>query len=184
MSPCSTASGVEPVASCSRLAMRKTCVSTAMAGWWKATLMTTLAVLRPTPGSLWSASKSSGTSPPNSVQSIWQVARMFFALLRKSPQSRISFSSAGSPIATMSSGDLTLAKRRFVVTLTRLSVHCAERMTAIRSSNGLRKMSSGFAPRYVSSRMASCSSRIFFVTRIKSTSCSAKMAKGRAQSMN
>ena len=44
--------------------MRKICVSTAIVGWPKAMLSTTLAVLRPTPGSLTSSSRSSGTSPP------------------------------------------------------------------------------------------------------------------------
>ena len=43
---------------------RKICVSTAMVGWPNAMLSTTLAVLRPTPGSLTSWSRSSGTSPP------------------------------------------------------------------------------------------------------------------------
>jgi len=43
---------------------RKTWVSTASVGSPKATLSTTLAVLRPTPGKASSASRSFGTSPP------------------------------------------------------------------------------------------------------------------------
>ena len=49
--PSSTASGVAPRAKGMRFATRKTCVSTAMTGSPKAMLSTTLAVLRPTPGS-------------------------------------------------------------------------------------------------------------------------------------
>ena len=52
--------GARPV----RLATRKMWVSTAMVGSPKAMFSTTLAVLRPTPGSASSASRSRGTSPP------------------------------------------------------------------------------------------------------------------------
>ena len=51
--------GARPV----RLATRKMCVSTAIAGTPNAVLSTTLAVLRPTPGSASSASRLCGTSP-------------------------------------------------------------------------------------------------------------------------
>ena len=44
------------------LATLNTCVSTAIAGVSKATESITLAVLRPTPGSVMSESKSDGTS--------------------------------------------------------------------------------------------------------------------------
>ena len=60
----STSSGVLPGARPVRLATRKTWVSTAIVGWPKATLSTTFAVLRPTPGSLTSAAWSAGTTPP------------------------------------------------------------------------------------------------------------------------
>ena len=49
-----------------RLATRKTWVSTAIAGSLNQVLSTTLAVLRPTPGRLWSAAREAGTSPPKS----------------------------------------------------------------------------------------------------------------------
>ncbi len=62
--PSSTSSGVLPGASPVRLATRKTCVSTAIVGSPKATLSTTLAVLRPTPGRVCSASRVRGTWPP------------------------------------------------------------------------------------------------------------------------
>ena len=51
----------------------------------KAMLSTTLAVFRPTPGSVSSASRVCGTSPPKSSISCWLSAKTFFALLRKSP---------------------------------------------------------------------------------------------------
>ena len=53
----STSSGVLPGARPVRLPTRKMCVSTAMVGSPKAMLSTTLAVLRPTPGSASSASR-------------------------------------------------------------------------------------------------------------------------------
>ncbi len=59
----STCSTFLPGANCVRLQTRKMCVSTAMVGQPKAVLSTTLAVLRPTPGSASSAALSSGTSP-------------------------------------------------------------------------------------------------------------------------
>ena len=57
--------GARPV----RLPMRKICVSTAMVGSPNAMLSTTLAVLRPTPGSASSASRVRGTCPPCSATS-------------------------------------------------------------------------------------------------------------------
>ena len=68
-----------------RLATRNTWVSTAIVGSPKATLRTTLAVLRPTPGSASSAAASRGTSPPCRSMSCRASPTMFFALLRKSP---------------------------------------------------------------------------------------------------
>ena len=53
-----------PVASPVRFPTRKMCVSTAIVGSPKAMLSTTLAVLRPTPGSASSASRERGTWLP------------------------------------------------------------------------------------------------------------------------
>jgi hypothetical protein len=64
---------------------RKMCVSTAMVGWPKAVLRTTLAVLRPTPGKASSASRDSGTSPPCSSIRMRQVSMTFLALVRYRP---------------------------------------------------------------------------------------------------
>ncbi|MNL83992.1 hypothetical protein D3C87_2118080 [compost metagenome] len=65
--------------------MRRIWVSTAIVAWPKAMESTTLAVFRPTPGSVTSSSRVRGTSPPKSVISFSLSAMTFFALLRKSP---------------------------------------------------------------------------------------------------
>src|SRR5262245_8382803 len=78
----STSNGVLPVAMPVRLPTRKMWVSTAMVGSPKATLSTTLAVLRPTPGSASSASRVRGTAPPCSLTSCCDRATTFFALVR------------------------------------------------------------------------------------------------------
>ena len=57
----------------------------AIVGWSNAMLRTTLAVLRPTPGSLTSSSRVCGISPPKSAISILHSAITFFALLRYRP---------------------------------------------------------------------------------------------------
>ncbi len=57
-------------------------VSTAMVGSPNATFSTTLAVLRPTPGSSSSASRSFGTSPPCRAISILDIAITRLALPR------------------------------------------------------------------------------------------------------
>ena len=92
--------GARPV----RLPTRKMCVSTAIVGSPKATLSTTLAVLRPTPGSVSSASRSRGTSPPCSSTSIRDSAMMFFALVRKRPIVRMNSATRSSPSASIFSG--------------------------------------------------------------------------------
>ena len=47
-----------------RLPTRKICVSTACAGTRQTVFSTTFAVLRPTPGSVISATRDEGTCPP------------------------------------------------------------------------------------------------------------------------
>ncbi len=72
-------------ANCVRLQTRKMCVSTAMVGQPKAVFSTTLAVLRPTPGSASSAALSSGTSPLCCSNRMRQVLMTFSALLLNRP---------------------------------------------------------------------------------------------------
>jgi hypothetical protein len=82
ISRASTSSGSLPGARPVRFETRKTCVSTAMVSSPKATLSTTFAVLRPTPGSASSASRVRGTSPPCRSSSTCESATTFFALPR------------------------------------------------------------------------------------------------------
>jgi hypothetical protein len=65
-----------------RLPTRKMWVSTACAGWPHHMFSTTFAVLRPTPGRLWSAARDDGTSPPNRSTRIRLSFITWRALLR------------------------------------------------------------------------------------------------------
>ena len=113
------------------------CVSTAIVASPKATFSTTLAVLRPTPGSASSASRERGTCPPCRSIRIAQVANRFFALLRNSPMVRMCSVSAGRPNARIFSGELATANKRRVALLTPTSVACADSSTAASNSNTL-----------------------------------------------
>ncbi len=104
----------------------------------EATDITTLAVLRPTPGSASSASRSPGTSPPCSRD---EAARRGDDVLGLHPEEAArlderSTSAWSAPASACASG--YRANSAGVVRLTRASVHCALRITAISSSNGLR----------------------------------------------
>ena len=127
-----------PGASPVRLATRKMWVSTATVGWPKAVLSTTLAVLRPTPGSFSSASRSAGTSPPCSSSRICDSAITFFALVRNSPMVRMCASKPATPSATICAGVPATSNSRAVARLTDLSVACADSTTATSSWYGVR----------------------------------------------
>src|ERR1035438_1412904 len=71
-----------------------------------------------------------GTTPPNSPTTRCAAPTIDFALLLKNPVLRISFASTSWRTAAKSRGVGYLAKRPGVTSLTRLSVHCAERMVA------------------------------------------------------
>lgn len=64
-----------------RLLTLNTWVSTGITSLPKSTAATTLAVLRPTPGSLSSCSTVSGTTPPNSLTNIRAIRAKLRALL-------------------------------------------------------------------------------------------------------
>src|SRR5262250_1158189 len=70
----------------------------------KATLSTTFAVLRPTPGSASSASRVRGTSPPCSCAIFFDRAMRFFALVRKRPMVLIKPCRRSSPSTAIFSG--------------------------------------------------------------------------------
>src|SRR5690554_1466939 len=113
-----------------RLATRKTWVSTGMAGWSNATARITLAVLRPTPGMESNESISEGTSLLNSDTSFFAIPTRFFALLLGYEQDLMySYTASGVETAIIS-GTGNASNRAGVIMFTRLSVHCAERITA------------------------------------------------------
>src|SRR5690606_34617588 len=159
--PSSTARGVgASFTSPIRLATRKTWGATAMAGSSKATATTTLAVLRPTPLSRVSSACVRGTSPPKSSTSIRAVAASAFAFWLGYETERMyaKISSASAP--AIASGVGKRSKRAGVTRFTRASVHCADRITATRSSKGLRYWSS-VSGRGIRSRRRSRTTRAF-----------------------
>ena len=85
-----------------RLASRPKWVSTVMPGMPKALPSTTLAVFRPTPGSVTRSSSRPGTSPSYSSTSRLHSAIRFLALARKNPVGlMMASSSAGSASAML-----------------------------------------------------------------------------------
>ena len=122
--------GVLPGASGMRFETRKICVSTAIVGWPKAMLSTTLAVLRPTPGSVSSSSRFRGTSPPKCSTKAPREADDVLGLgaieADRLDQSR----TLSSPSASIFSGVSAMAKSAGVALLTPASVACAESTTA------------------------------------------------------
>ncbi len=116
-----------------------------MPGMPNALPSTTLAVLRPTPGRVTRSSSFAGTSPPNRSRSAAARPITDLVLARKNPVGlRISSTSSGLAAAS-SSGPGYLANSAGVVMFTRLSVVCADKTVATRSSNGLVKSSSQWA---------------------------------------
>src|SRR5215467_7130860 len=126
----------------SRWLTRVTCVSTAMAGIPKALPSTTLAVLRPTPGSSTSSSTVRGTTPPWSSTSACPMPMSDLALALKKPVEWISVSRVEGRARAKSSAVRYRVKSVRVTALTRSSVHCADRIVAARSSRGVVKSSS------------------------------------------
>ena len=113
-------------------------VSTAMVGSPKAMFSTTLAVLRPTPGSVSRRSRSAGTLPPIFGD---QLPRQRDDVLRLGAEEADGADEFGrpsaSPSATIFSGVSASAKSAGVALLTPASVACAESTTATSSVNGL-----------------------------------------------
>ena len=130
--------GVLPGARGMRFESRKIWVSTAIRGSANAIFMTTLAVLRPTPGNVSSSSRLRGISPPNSLTSLSLKARTFFALVRKSPMVRIMSRILSSPRAAIFAGVSAAANSAAVALLTPASVACADRTTATSNVKELR----------------------------------------------
>src|SRR3989442_170992 len=75
-----------------------------------------------------------------------------FALLLKNPVERISLAKTSGRTAAKSAGVGYLANSPGVTSLTRLSVHCAERMVATSNSQGVRCVSAQVTSGYIRSR--------------------------------
>lgn len=84
-----------------------------------------------------SSSKVRGTLPPNSDTTFLAAPTMDLALLLKNPVERMSWARTSGATAAKSTGVGYLANSPGVTSLTRLSVHWADKMVATRSSQGL-----------------------------------------------
>src|SRR5690606_13433905 len=170
--------GARPV----RLETRKMWVSTAMVGSPKAVLSTTLAVLRPTPGSASSAARSRGTSPPCCSSRMRQVAITFLALALYRPMVLMYSFSRSSPRSAIACGVLATGNSRRVALFTPTSVAWADRITPISSSNGVAYSSSvvGFGLSSDSRRnISSISSRVIRLPRRRRGAVTAVPLTGR-----
>ena len=93
--------------------------------------MTTPAVLCPTPGNDSRSLRFCGTSPLNSVSSLWASLSIFLAFVGANPQERICPKMVSTPSLLMSVGLSAAANSAGVTILTRASVHWADSNTAI-----------------------------------------------------
>lgn len=134
----SVSSGVRaPVTNPIRSATRNTCVSTGIAGRPKATASITFAVFRPTPGKVCSNSKSDGTSPLNSFINFFAIADKCLDLLFGYDIDRINSKISSIVAPAIASAVGNRSNNAGVTIFTRLSVHCADRMTATSNWKGL-----------------------------------------------
>lgn len=133
----STASTVLPSDRPMRLDTLKTCVSTAMTGLSYIIDATTLAVLRPTPGSLTNWSGSEGTMELKSSESILAIPIRCLALLLGKVMDLIRSKTSSKLAAARSFGSGYCLNISGVCILTLLSVHWADKMTAINRWNGV-----------------------------------------------
>lgn len=114
------------------------CVSTGNAGTPKACVISTDAVLCPTPGNASSASRSAGTTPPWRSTTSAAIARRCFAFVGASPTSRMSAWISATSSAAIAAGVDARAKSAGVTWFTFLSVVCADSITAHKNVNGSR----------------------------------------------
>ena len=125
-----------------RRTSRPKCVSTVMPGMPNALPSTTLAVLRPKPGSVTSSLSVCGTSPSKSLDQQRPELDQRVVLFRKKPVLWISSSSSARSAAAYAAASGYLRNSAGVTWLTPLSVLCADRMVATDSSSGVVKSSS------------------------------------------
>jgi len=109
---------------------------------------------RGAPGMVRISSMVRGTLPPKSAITRFAAPTIDLALLLKKPVLRMSFANTSGATAAKSAIVGYLANNPGVTSLTRLSVHCAERIVATRSSQGLWCSNAHVASGYISSRPA------------------------------
>ena len=147
----STFSGSALAVRASNRLNRPTWVSTGRPGKPKATLRTTLPVLRPTPGNVTKSSSRVGTWQSKRSHSAWARPMMFLALTRKKPVGRTSASTAAGSATARSSGEGNWRNKAGVTALTRSSVVWADSTVATNNCHGVEKSSSHSSaalPRY------------------------------------
>ena len=138
----STASAVLNWVKPRRRETRRTCRSTGKPGTLSACPNTTLAVFRPTPGSLTSDFIDAGTVPSWSSASSAAAPLRDRALERKNPVGLTNVSSSSRSASASDLGFGNLLNRSGVTLFTRSSVHCADKIVATNNSNGFRNLNS------------------------------------------
>src|SRR5699024_1621321 len=133
---------VFPEAKRVRFETRKMCVSTAMVGWPKAVFNTTLAVLRPTPGSASKSLRLSGTWLLCLSIKILQVLITFSALVLNKQMLLVYSFRLSTTRVEMAAGVLATGNSLSVALFTPTSVACADKITAINNSKSLLTLSS------------------------------------------
>ena len=108
-----------------------TWVSTAITDFPYTTDAITLAVFRPTPGRVTSCSGSDGTVLLKSETSFVAIPIRCFALLFGNEMDFINSKTSSKEAAARSDGSGNLSNIAGVYMFTRLSVHCADRITAM-----------------------------------------------------
>ncbi len=131
-------SGSDSLLRPSRPANLRTWVSTAMPSALPYPADSTmLAVFRATPGRVKSSAIVSGTRPPKSSTIFFAAPRMLFALIRKKPVDRISFSSSSLSAEANAAAVGYFLNSPGVTLFTLSSVHWAARMVATRIWKGV-----------------------------------------------
>ena len=125
-----------PVESPHRNIKRWICVSTGKAGTPKAWLMTTEAVLCPTPGIASRSVKLSGTWPSCNSMIISERPLSALDFMGTKPQGRMIAAMSSMLMAAIACGVGASAKRIGVMVFTRASVHWADKTTATNRVNG------------------------------------------------
>lgn len=125
----------ESVVKPNRSATRKTCVSTAIASAPNNTDVITFAVFRPTPGNATNSAAVRGTAPPCFSTNIFAIPLKCCAFEFGYETDFINAKISSTLACAISCAVGKAANNAGVTAFIRLSVHCAESITATKSSN-------------------------------------------------